>query len=146
MTRMSEQKPTPQQKQAVFERADGYCEYCLSRADFSPSPFAAEHILPRHGGGTNRLDNLALSCQACNNHKFTAIEAVDPGSGQVVPLYHPRHDKWNEHFAWSEDFLTIVGLTPTGRATVSRLQVNRASVINLRRVLKMDGKHPPEHL
>ncbi len=140
---MSEQKPTQRQKQSVFERAGGCCEYCLSRADFSPSPFAVEHILPRHEGRTNTLGNLALSCQACNNHKFTVTGAVDPGSGQVVPLYHPRRDKWAEHFRWSADFLTILGQTPTGRATVSRLQVNRASVVNLRRVLRRDGKHPP---
>jgi hypothetical protein len=144
MTHMSEQKPTQRQKQNVFERASGCCEYCLSRADFSPSPFAAEHILPRHAGGTNKLDNLALSCQACNNHKFTATEALDPGSGLIVPLFHPRRDKWSEHFSWSEDFLTIIGQTPTGRATVNRLQTNRASVVNLRRVLRLDGKHPPD--
>ena len=153
MMRLNEQKPTQRQKQSVFERAHGCCEYCQScceycqsRADFSPSPFAAEHVLPRHGGGTNKLDNLALACQACNNHKFTATEALDPGSGQIVLLYHPRRDKWGEHFGWSEDFLIIVGLSPTGRAAVNRLQVNRNSVINLRRVLRRDGKHPPKHL
>lgn len=143
---MSEQKPTPRQKQKVFDRANGRCEYCFSRADFSPSPFAAEHSLPRHSGGTNALDNLALSCQACNNHKFTSTNALDPGSGLIVPLFHPRRDKWSDHFSWSEDFLLIEGRTPTGRATVNKLQINRASVINLRRVLKMDGKHPPTAL
>ena len=143
MNRMREQKPTRRQKQAVFERAGGYCEYCYSRADYSPSPFAAEHILPRQQGGTNRLDNLAFSCQGCNNHKFTSTEALDVGSGLIVPLYHPRRDVWNDHFEWSEDFLTILGLTPTGRATVNRLQLNRSSVINLRRVLLLDDKHPP---
>ena len=40
--------------------------------------------------------------------------------------------------------LTTLGKTPTGRATVSRLQVNRASVMSLRRVLILDGKHPPK--
>lgn len=141
---MSDRKPTQRQKQAVFERADGCCEYCLSRADFSPSPFSAEHILPRHHGGTNGIDNLALACQACNNHKFTSTEGLDPGSGQIVPLYHPRRQRWEEHFDWSEDFQTILGRTPTGRATVLRLQMNRPSVTNLRRVLHLDGKHPPK--
>ncbi len=140
---LSNQKPAKEQRRSVFERADGCCEYCLSQVNYSPSPFAAEHILPRHRGGTNRLDNLALSCQGCNNHKFTATEALDPSSGFVVLLYHPRQDNWNEHFGWSEDFLTIVGRTPIGRATVERLQLNRASVVNLRRVLRLDGKHPP---
>ena len=87
---MTERKPTQQQKQAVFERAGGCCEDCLSRADFSPSLFSAEHILPRHHGGTNGLDNLVLACQACDNHKFTSTEGLDLGSGQVAPLYHLR--------------------------------------------------------
>ena len=144
MTRMSEQKPTQRQKQIVFDRADGCCEYCVSRADYSPSPFAAEHILPRHKDGTNRLDNLAFSCQGCNNHKFTSTEALDPGSGLIVPLYHPRRDEWREHFGWSDDFLIIIGRTPTGRATVNKIQINRPSAVNLRRVLRLDGKHPPK--
>ena len=132
-----------EQKQSVFDRAGGLCEYCLSRADFSPSPFSVEHIQPQHAGGAATLDNLALSCQGCNNHKFTSTEALDPGSGLVVPLFHPRRDLWREHFGWSEDFLLIFGRTPTGRATVSKLRLNRAYVVNLRRVLRLDDKHPP---
>ena len=102
-----------------------------------------EHVQPRSQGGTNRLDNLAYSCQACNNHKYTLVEALDPGSGQTVPLYHPRRDRWEEHFAWSEDFRFLLGKTPTGRATVLRLDLNRQSVLNLRRVFRRDGKHTP---
>ena len=140
---MSERKPTPEQKQIVYDRAAGCCEYCFSRADHSPSPFAAEHILPRHSGGTNALSNLALSCQGCNNHKFTSMEALDPGSGIVAPLFHPRRNAWHEHFSWDENYSIIVGRTPMGRATVNRVQLNRPSVVNLRRVLRRDGKHPP---
>jgi hypothetical protein len=36
-----------------------------------------------------------------------------------------------------------IGLTPTGRATVERLQLNREGVVNLRRVLRTIGQHPP---
>jgi hypothetical protein len=48
-------------------------------------------------------------------------------SGEIVPLYHPRRDRWDTHFVWSDDFLLIVGLTPTGRATVATLFLNRES-------------------
>jgi hypothetical protein len=62
------------------------------------------------------------------------MEAQDPVSGTGVPLYHPRHHRWDEHFAWSDDFLLMIGLTPTGRATVDVLLLNRDGVVNLRRL------------
>jgi len=37
----------------------------------------------------------------------------------------------------------IIGLTPSGRATVEALDLNRSSLINLRRVLRASGEHPP---
>lgn len=89
------------------------------------------------------MDNLALACQGCNNRKYTSVEAIDPVSGQMVPLYHPRQDQWEEHFGWNEDFSLIVGLTATGRATIEKLQINREGVVNLRRVLHFVDEHPP---
>jgi hypothetical protein len=61
----------------------------------------------------------------------------------VVPLYDPRRDRWHDHFAWSEEHTELIGLTATGRATIGRLQLNRAGVVNLRRVLLPAGIHPP---
>ena len=88
--------------------------------------------------------NLALSCQGCNNHKFTAVEAVDPASGNVAPLFHPRRDAWRDHFTWSEDATLMIGLTPSGRATVKKLRLNRPGLVNLRIALRSVGQHPPE--
>jgi hypothetical protein len=85
---------------------------------------------------------LAWSCQGCNNRKYTSVEALDPVSGETVPLYHPRRQRWYEHFAWNEDYTVVLGLTPTGRTTVEKLQLNRAGVVNLRRVLHHIGAHP----
>lgn len=70
-------------------------------------------------------------------------DAIDPVSGDTVPLYHPRKQRWNNHFAWNDDFTLIIGLTPTGRSTVEALQLNREGVVNLRRVLYAIGEHPP---
>lgn len=140
---MSERSSLLEQKDAVFERAAGCCEYCLSQVKFSPDPFAVENIVPRALGGSDQLDNLALSCQGCNNHKFTSLQARDPFSGQFAPLYNPRLHHWNEHFAWRDDYARIVGLTPTGRATVVRLQINREGVVNLRKALRHTQNHPP---
>ena len=111
---------------------------------YSPDPFAVEHIVPRVAGGGNAPSNLALSCQGCNNLKFVSIEAVDPVTGVMVPLFHPRQQRWSQHFLWSQDTTVVVGRTPIGRATVERLRLNREGVVNLRRVLATIGQHPPQ--
>ncbi len=130
-------------KRLVRQRANSCCEYCLSPVAFSPDPFAADHVIPRIKGGGDNLDNLAFSCHGCNGHKFAAVAASDPVTYLVVPLYHPRQDVWNEHFEWSADFTQIVGITPIGRATINRLQLNRSNVVNLLKALIAFGKHPP---
>jgi hypothetical protein len=79
----------------------------------------------------------------CNGHKAMAITAPDPVTGQDAPLFHPRTQEWSHHFRWSEDLLRLQGLTPTGRATIERLRLNRVEVMNLRRVLRDAGLHPP---
>lgn len=140
---MSEQRVTLEQRRLVIERAKGCCEYCVSQMKFATQSFSVEHILPRTKGGSSELENLALSCQGCNNHKFTKIKGIDPVTEQTVPLFHPREQRWREHFAWNEDYTLMIGLTPTGRATVNELYLNRLGLINLRRVLFASGEHPP---
>ena len=141
---MSERRVTARQKAAVTERARNCCEYCRSQADFSPQTFSVEHIVPRQRGGPTTLENLALSCQACNNHKYTRTEGRDPVTGAVVSLFHPRQQRWRDHFSWNRDCTLIVDLTPIGRATVAALHMNRNSLLNLRRALCAWGEHPPQ--
>ena len=126
----------------VTARARGCCEYCRSQDRFSTHSFSVEHILPRSRGGTLTLDNLALSCQGCNNHKYIRTDAQDPISGVTVPLYHPRRDAWDEHFVWSDDYSLVIGISPVGRATVEALRLNRPGVVRLRRLLFEIGEHP----
>ncbi|MEW6208878.1 MAG: HNH endonuclease signature motif containing protein [Acidobacteriota bacterium] len=130
-------------RRLVVARARGCYEYCLSQARYSTHSFAIEHIIPKHRGGKTEPNNLALSCQGCNNHKHTKVKARDPLTRKLAPLFNPRRHKWTEHFTWRADYLEIIGLTPTGRATISTLHLNRAEVINLRRVLSACGEHPP---
>lgn len=129
-------------KEAVRRRAWNQCEYCHSRERFSPTAFSVEHIIPRCGGGGDDSDNLALSCQECNNRKYTAIGARDPLNGGLVPLFHPRRHLWSDHFTWNEDFTLIVGLTPTGRSTIDKLQMKRPALVSLRRLLSLAGLTP----
>jgi hypothetical protein len=140
---MSESRPSAELARAVRDRAWECCEYCRSQASFAPDPFSVEHIVPRSRGGATEAANLALSCQGCNNRKYTAMEAIDPVTGDPVPLFHPRRHSWSEHFAWNEDYTLILGLTPTGRATVEKMKLNRSGLVNLRRILADAGAHPP---
>lgn len=64
--------------------------------------------------------------------------------GGTAPLYHPRRHVWSDHFEWSEDFRHLLGRTPTGRATIETLYLNREGVVNLRRALRLLKRHPPE--
>ena len=143
---MPEKHITSQQKYDVVERAKGCCEYCRSQVRFAMQPFSVEHIVPRSRGGKTKFENLALACQGCNNHKYTKTKGSDPVNGDVVPLYHPRLQRWRDHFAWNEDCTLIIGLTPVGRATVAALCLNRDGLINLRQVLYIMAMHPPEEI
>jgi HNH endonuclease len=130
-------------RDVVFNRANGCCEYCMAQQAFSMDTFAVEHIWPRSKGGSNQLENLALSCQGCNNCKYNRTEGIDPETNRIVPLYNPRTEIWEHHFSWNEDFTVMLGLTPMGRATIQLLQINRSGNQNLRRVLRQSGNHPP---
>lgn len=141
---MPDQRVTTQQRQYVGDRAKGYCEYCQSQLQFSPQPFSVEHIHPRSAGGMTHPDNLALSCSGCNGHKYNKTHAIDPTTGETVPLFHPRQQQWTDHFGWNEGYTQVIGLTPTGRATVGALHLNRPALQNLRELLFAAGKHPPE--
>lgn len=128
----------------IRHRAKGYCEYCLCPAELTSAPFHCDHVLPVSAGGGSTLDNLAWACPSCNQQKHTKIDALDPQTTHEVPLFHPRHQRWDQHFRWSEDLLCIVGQTPIGRATVEALNLNRPEIINLRKLMISEGEHPPK--
>ncbi|MBK9013273.1 MAG: HNH endonuclease [Saprospiraceae bacterium] len=129
-------------KSEVKERAAKCCEYCMAQERYSHDYFSVEHIIPNIKEGSSTEDNLANSCQACNNHKYIFTEAIDPITGQTVPLFHPRKHQWKQHFTWDETNSIIIGITPIGRATVERLCMNRKGLVNLRLVLVENKKHP----
>jgi hypothetical protein len=130
-------------KKQVQERAKYCCEYCLAQSLISADTFSIEHIIPIAKEGTDDIENLAFSCMRCNGHKYIFTHGTDSVTGNSVPLYNPRKGDWTTHFQWSEDFSEIVGISPTGRATIVRLNVNRENLINLRKVLAAAGLHPP---
>lgn len=130
-------------RRLVRDRANGYCEYCRSHEECGTGPFNVEHIVPGSQGGSDDDANLAYSCNGCNGHKFTKTAALDFVTEQVVLLFNPRTQIWNEHFRWDETATKILGQTPTGRATVDALKMNRNQLLNLRRAMVLLGIHPP---
>ncbi len=130
----------------VAERARFRCEYCLTPAGITPSPYSVEHIFPRSEDGTDTPENLAFSCQGCNGHKAAKTTAPDPATRRIVPLFHPRRQQWSDHFGWTADGTRIEGQSPTGRATVFALNLNRAGLQNLRRLMVLADLHPASPL
>ena len=108
----------PRIRELVRLRAESCCEYCRLSHDAAPFvPFHLEHVVARQHGGSDDPSNLAWSCHRCNAYKGPNLSGIDPLSGAIVPLFHPRHDSWPEHFVVRG--VEIVGLTPAGNCYVS---------------------------
>lgn len=127
----------------VRQRAKFLCEYCHASEQWQYVSFTVDHVIPLTQGGANSIDNLALACFHCNRQKSDKLKSFDEKSLSEVPLFNPRTDGWQEHFIWSTDTLSIIGLTPTGRATVAALAFNRARIINIRAADREIERHPP---
>lgn len=141
---MSGRRKIPENiQERVRDRANYLCEYCHASEQWQYVPFTIEHVIPLAHNGTDTLDNLALACFQCNRKKSDKNTAIDPQTGAEVPLFNPRQDKWNEHFIWASNGLSIVGVTLKGQATVATLVLNRERVINIRAADKAVGRHPP---
>lgn len=100
-----------------------------------------DHVVARQHGGETCLENLALSCISCNLHKGPNLAGIDPETGELTRLFHPRRDRWPDHFAW--DGAVLAGRTPVGRATARVLAVNDPGAVEVRRALIEEGRFPP---
>jgi hypothetical protein len=128
-------------RRKVVERARSRCEYCLLHQDVAAAAHQVDHVIAEKHGGKTTLENLALSCILCNRRKGSDLSSVDPESGCVMALFHPRKDEWTAHFLVGG--IRIVGLTPTGRATVDLLQLNVFERLVEREHLVRAGRFPP---
>lgn len=108
----------------VRARAKERCEYCGIHQRLHPDfTFHIEHIVAKQHGGGDGADNLALSCHLCNSKKGPNLSGLDPDTGLLTRLFHPRTDPWNEHFRIAEA-ARIIGLTDVGRTTIHLLDMN----------------------
>jgi HNH endonuclease len=104
---------------------------------FHPIPFQIDHIIARQHGGATTTENLALACIRCNRFKGPNIVSIDPETGAIVRLFHPRLDLWTEHFIWNS--CELQALTRVGRATISLPLINNPDVVAVRRTLHEEG-------
>ena len=124
----------------VEARASGRCEYCLLDRTDAGFPHQIDHVISRKHGGTSQPDNLAFACYLCNLYKGSDIASIHAGSGELVRLFHPRQDRWAEHFR-------IVGpviepLTDIGAVTAHLLRFNISTRVIERRLLQTLDRYP----
>jgi HNH endonuclease len=137
-------RPTAELRRRVVARAGYCCEYCLLPQDLAASTHQVDHVIAEKHGGQTTLDNLALSCTVCNRRKGSDIGSVDPEMGNRVSLFHPRTQRWSDHFRL--DGAYIVGLTDVGRTTMAFLQLNAFERLMERDALIRAGRYPPHRL
>jgi hypothetical protein len=131
-------------RRRVAETARFRCGYGLTSQRIIGPLLEIEHLVPEARGGTSEEENLFLACPRCNSHKGDRTEAIDPDTGRNARFFHPRTQKWEEHFEWIAGGAEIKGKTEQGRATVAALSMNHPDVVAARRLWCLAGWHPPQ--
>ena len=127
-------------RQLVIERAQGRCEYCLIHQDFSIYTHEIDHIIAVKHGGQTLSENLALSCLPCNRHKGSDFATLDPNNGEIIRLFNPRLQVWDEHFTLKN--AEIIGITDIDQATSRLLMFNTSSRMRSRKSLIDQNLYP----
>ena len=122
----------------MIRRANGRCEYCHLPQPVAATPFCIDHIIAEKHGGATDADNLAWACFYCNTCKGPNLAGLDPITGALTRLFHPRRDPWSEHFEWRATWLS--GKTAVGRATIQVLNINHLEAVALREALQDEGR------
>ncbi|HET6248394.1 MAG TPA: HNH endonuclease signature motif containing protein [Tepidisphaeraceae bacterium] len=118
---------------AIRTRAGNLCEYCGMPQAIRRLRFPIDHIVSRQHGGQTVSENLALCCGRCNLHKSPNIAGIDSETGKLTRLFHPRKDRWPDHFRW--EGVRIIGTTAVGRTTVHVLDMNHPDDLEVREEL-----------
>jgi hypothetical protein len=125
-------------RQQVAVRAQSRCEYCRLHENHSYYTHEIDHIYAEKHGGETADANLCLACAECNRHKGSNLCSLDPQTGEISRLFHPRQDLWQEHFRMI-DTGVIEPLTAAGRVTERVLRFNRVDLVADRARLLAQG-------
>jgi len=125
----------------VIRRARGRCEYCHFPEAAAELPFHVDHIIAEKHGGPTTGANLAWACFSCNLYKGPNIAGIDPVTGKLTRLFHPRRDIWAGHFDW--DGVWLRAKTAVGRTTSAVLAMNAADSVAVREALREEGLFKP---
>ncbi len=106
---------------------------------FPTFPHEPDHIIAIKHRGPTQAANLAYACFECNHAKGSDISSLDPLSGLLTPLFHPRLHVWQDHFRFRGPI--IEPLTPEGRVTVWVLKLNDSVRVAIRANLIQAGKY-----
>ncbi len=127
-------------RKRVWKRARGKCEYCLLPQTESFLPHELDHIRAKKHRGQTTMENTCVTCAYCNGAKGPNAAGYDPVTGDLVPLFNPRTDSWDDHFFYVGPVLE--GKTPIARATIEVLRINDPARIEHRRQLIAAGVFP----
>jgi HNH endonuclease len=128
-------------RRLVIQRAGDRCEYCGLSQVGQAATFHIDHVIPVAAKGETVPENLALACVSCSLFKGARQLLEDPDTGEMVSIFNPRQQIWQEHFRW--DDVRVVGLTAIGRATIVALNLNRSIILAIRAEEEFFGRHPP---
>ncbi len=118
-------------RQFVRTRAKQRCEYCRLPQTAAPYlTFHIEHIEAQQHVEDDTPENLALACPDCNRHKGPNLVTLDSLTREIVPLFHPRRDVWEDHFRY--DGAILEGRSAVGEATIRLLQINTVERVEMR--------------
>lgn len=124
----------------VADRASRCCEYCLLHEDDAYSPHQIDHIISRKHGGSSEAENLAYACLRCNAWKGSDLGSRHETTGQLIPFFHPRRQRWNDHFRLTGGL--IEPLTEEGIVTARLLKLNLDKRVIERTLLIALGRYP----
>lgn len=84
--------------QQVFDRANGYCEYCgqdllISRATYASAQ--VDHVHARAQGGNHDLENLRLTCCQCNSSlsRHNHLSTFEERKALVLRKINESHER-----------------------------------------------------
>lgn len=127
-------------RRQVAERAQYRCEYCRVHQDDRLFAHEIDHVYAEKHAGQTVLENLSLACSECNRYKGSDLCSLDLETETIVSLFHPRRDRWAEHFRILDGILEP--LTPNARVTARLLHFNDADAVDRRRLLIEGGRYP----